>query len=434
MSSAETRLRIAVHNMGCRLNRVEADVIAASFEEAGCLLTDEHDADVIVINTCAVTGEAEAKCRKTIRHAAQLPHHPLVLATGCIATLCADELEALGERVHVEADKRRVTQRVFHELGVDSSQHSASLSRRRPTPTGRLRPGIKIQDGCDNRCTYCIVWKARGRARSFDPNQVISEVNAAVTRGAHEVVLSGINLGSYRWQPSLHGDHMIEEMRQRAVLRLPDLLKMLLDTTAIERIRLSSIEPPDVNEQLIEIMASSCGRIAPYLHVCLQSGCDRTLARMGRLYRRELYRDVVSKARSALPTLAVGCDLIVGFPGESDADFEESLAFCREMNFAKMHIFRYSPRPGTPASSLSNQVPASLKAARSQRMRSMADDMRKHCASMCLGREERVLVQSPGRAITEGLFDVLVDPQLPVNSMHTVRPHTILDDATLTAR
>ncbi len=189
-------------------------------------------------------------------------------------------------------------------------------------------------------------------------------------------------------------------MRQRAVLRLPDLLKMLLDTTAIERIRLSSIEPPDVTEQRIEIMASSCGRIAPYLHVCLQSGCDRTLARMGRLYRRELYRDVVSKARSALPTLAVGCDLIVGFPGESDADFEESLAFCREMNFAKMHIFRYSPRPGTPAASLSNQVPAPLKAARSQRLRSMADDMRKRCASMCIGREERVLVQSPGRAIT----------------------------------
>ena len=195
--------RAALVNLGCRVNRVELDSMATRLESAGFVLTGESDADYIVINTCAVTGEAEAKTRKAIRHAAARPQGPLVVATGCVASLFADELAALSPNVCVVANKREVADfviahaeanaKVLGEAEVSAPIHASV------TPTGRTRPGVQVQDGCDNRCTYCIIWKARGKARSFDPDGIAREVRAAMGRGAHEVVLTGINLGDYRW-------------------------------------------------------------------------------------------------------------------------------------------------------------------------------------------------------------------------------------------
>ena len=263
--------------------------MALELERAGASLVPEREADVIIVNTCAVTGEAEAKTRKAVRRAASLPGQPLVIATGCVANLFADEISALAPNVSVERDKAAVAALAASALGLEQGG-DAPIPCDAPTPTGRTRPGIKIQDGCDNRCTYCIVWRARGAARSMPPEEVLAAVRAAQERGAHEVVLTGINLGSYR-APSEGGDE----------LALPGLLDLLLTKTDVERIRLSSIEPPDVTGELCRTMATAGERVAPFLHVCLQSGCDETLRRMARVYRTDAFRRVVETAREHLP-------------------------------------------------------------------------------------------------------------------------------------
>nr|WP_239471183.1 MiaB/RimO family radical SAM methylthiotransferase [Olsenella uli] len=408
-------------NLGCRVNRVELDRMALDLEAAGATLVGERDADVVIVNTCAVTGEAEAKTRKAVRRAASLPGAPLVIATGCVANLFADELAALAPNVRVEKDKGAVAELAVRALGLagDAAERPAAQT---PTPTGRTRPGIMIQDGCDNRCTYCIVWRARGAARSLAPEKVLASVLAAQGRGANEVVLTGINLGSYRAAD--------ESGRE---LGLPALLDLVLSRTSVGRIRLSSIEPPDVTPELCSVMAAAGDRVAPFLHVCLQSGCDDTLRRMARVYRTADFRRVVETARERLPHLALGTDLIVGFPGESDDDFERSLAFCREMRFAKMHVFRYSRRPGTPAATMAGQVDPHVMAARGERARALADELRLAEARRLVGGRDLVVVQSPGRGVTGGLFDVLLDSSVPVDSLVPVRLTGARDDATLTA-
>ena len=293
----------------------------------------------------------------------------------------------------------------------------------RTTPTGRTRPGIKIQDGCDNRCTFCIVWKARGRSRSVPVERVLADVRAAQQRGAHEVVLTGINLGNY------HGS------REGATTQsLPELLQTILGETDVERIRLSSIEPPEVTDELLATMAAAGERIAPFLHICLQSGCDRSLREMGRLYDSAFFADVVRRTREAVPDMLLGTDLIVGFPGETDEDFAQSLAFCERMAFSRMHVFRYSKRPGTEAAERSDQVHPEVIARRSDAMIELAERMRLEQARARVGQEELVVVQDRGRGVSGGLFDVVLDERHPIDSIVRVRVTGVLGDATLDAR
>mgnify|MGYP002516857153 CR=1 FL=1 len=417
------RRTAALVNLGCRVNRVELDAMACDLEAAGFELVGEDEASYIVINTCAVTGEAEAKTRKAIRHAALRPQSPVVVATGCVASLFADELAALAPNVRVVADKRRVASAIVSDAEVNhlSIMLGCQEDNGKVTPTGRTRPGVQVQDGCDNRCTYCIIWKARGKARSFSPDEALSGVRAAMSRGAKEVVLTGINLGDYRWSDG------------RDELRLPGLLELLLRETEVDRLRISSIEPPDVNADLVDAMAKAGERVAPFLHMCLQSGCDRTLERMHRVYRTDLFRANVQAARAALPHLSLGTDLIVGFPGETDEDFEESLAFCKEMRFSRMHVFRYSRRPGTPAAEYSDQVDPQVMAERAARARKLARELRHEEAARLVGTEGLVVVQYPGRGVDGGLFDVQVDPGVPVDSFIRVRHTGVRDDGTLVA-
>lgn len=419
------RARVALLNLGCRVNRVECDLMANRLERAGCELTDAEDADVVIVNTCAVTGEAQTKTRKAVRRAARLPQAPVVIATGCVASLFADELRQLGDAVLVEPNKAAVPEVALRELGLGDAQvGDAGILAVSPTPTGRTRPGIKVQDGCDNRCSFCIVWKARGPSRSVASEQVLDAVREACARNAREVVLTGINLGSYR-APA--GDALGEGAN------LARLLTHILEQTGIERVRLSSIEPPDVTDELLEVMAGSGGRVAPFLHICLQSGCDATLARMRRVYDTALYQARVEAARSRMPRIALGCDVIVGFPGETDEEFAESIEFCRRMGFARMHVFRYSRRPGTPAATAHGQVDAPVSAARAQAMRQLARQMRERNMEALVGAKERVLVQSPGRAVSEGLFDVAVDPALQVGELALVRYAGVRDGYLLAA-
>ena len=390
--------RVAFVNLGCRVNRVELDAIARELAGYGAEVADEQIADAIVVNTCAVTGEAEAKARKAVRHAASLPGGPVVVATGCVASLFAGELEALAENVAVEPNKSEVAALVASKLGLAKGLEAPGASRAEApghavTPTGRMRPGLKIQDGCDNRCTYCIVWKARGAARSTSPTDVLAGVKALVADGAKEVVLTGIDLGRYECEG----------------LGLAGLLERILSETSVGRVRLSSIEPAGVTDELLRVMAASNGRVAPFLHIPLQSGCDATLARMGRPYTSAEYLEVVQRARKALPGVAIACDLIVGFPQETDEEFAESIATCERCGFAKMHVFRYSRRPGTPAASMEGQVVPEAAAQRSRAMRELASRLRSDFVASLVGTEQLVLVERGSRGVTGGLVEVLVD-------------------------
>lgn len=420
-------MRVALSNLGCRVNRAELDAMALSLQREGVRIVGQREADAVIVNSCAVTGEAQAKTRKAVRHAARLPQHPIVVATGCVATLCADELACLGDNVIVEVDKGRVPQVVMRALS--STAAGPPSDAREPqgiapgvTPTGRARPGIKVQDGCDNRCTYCIVWRARGPARSVAPEDVLADVRAAQERGLHEVVLTGINLGAYRFE---------RDGRRQG---LPGLLRLILAETDVGRVRLSSIEPPDVTDELLDAMRSAGERVAPFLHVCLQSGCDRTLHGMGRAYDTERYAAIVSSAREALPDVALGTDLIVGFPGETDEDFARSLSFCQQMAFARMHVFRYSRRPGTPAASRTDQVDPAVASERGAAMLLAAAEMRREQALTRLGRDELAIVQGTGLGVTGGLFDVLLDDRLAPGSLVRARVRDVRADGTLDAR
>lgn len=445
-------LRVSLHNLGCRVNRVELDSIALELVKAGCELVGEHEAQLIVINTCAVTGEAEAKARKAVRHAATLEQKPKVVATGCVASLFADELKGLGSNVYVEPIKSNIAHRVL-ELGsqavlgngsefTDSgtalgervnlfdrglmpeakncaapSNNVSEPSSYAVTPTGRMRPGIKIQDGCDNRCTYCIVWKARGKAQSVDVASIIDGINSLIENGAQEVVLTGIDLGRYQYEG----------------LGLSDLLRTILSETTIGRVRLSSIEPAGVTPELLQLMASSRGRIAPFLHIPLQSGCDETLGRMNRPYSVEQYRRVIDMARSCVSDIAIACDLIVGFPGETEAEFAQSLATCQEIGFANMHVFRYSKRPGTPAATMPDQVPAALSAERSKLMRDCAQLSRRSYVASLVGKEQLVLVEGNKLGVTGGLVECLVD-EGQAGKLLYMTPHNISREGLLDMR
>lgn len=400
-----TTPRLAFVNLGCRVNRVELDDMAYTAERLGAQIVPAEEADLVVINTCAVTGEAEAKTRKAIRKHAALPQSPLVLATGCVAALFSNELTQLGEHVLVEIDKRHVPLRAMQELGfvvdtrnlVPKEQLQSIL-----TPTGRTRPGIKIQDGCDHRCTFCIVWKARGPGRSLPYKQVVERVQEQYDQGVKEVVLTGINLGCY------HTHYNNKDCD------IATLLENLLKDTDISRIRLSSIEPQDVSGHLLDVIAHSSGRIASYLHIPLQSGCDATLRRMGRAYTLDDYMATIQLAKKMLPSLSLGCDLIVGFPGETDEEFAQSMQTCKEAFFAKMHIFRYSKRPGTPAAQAPNQVDPQVMNERAKQARELAIYMRQASAASLAGKTDYVVIQGRNRGVSSGLFDV----QLNSHNLH----------------
>lgn len=365
-------LRVSFRTLGCKVNRTEAEAVAADLMGRGVSVVDEDAAEVVIVTTCTVTAEADHKARKAVRHALRAPNSPAVVVTGCLAVLDADGLRALGERVIVEADREAVAVRVAEILGAPAFVGA------RVTRTGsefRTRVMVKVEDGCDAFCAYCIVPHARGLPRATPLAAVIAEVGALKAAGTAEVVLTGINIGRYDWEG----------------LRLPELIGAVA-STGIARIRLSSIEPEDVDGRLLAVAAATPA-FCEHLHVPLQSGCDRTLAEMGRRYDTAGYAAVIGRVRAALPRAATTTDVLVGFPGETDADFEHSLAFVEEMGFAKLHVFRYSRRAGTPAAARGDQVPPAVVAERARRMRELGQRLRVLFLDSCAGEGAEVLVE-----------------------------------------
>lgn len=378
-------------NLGCKVNRVESDVFLSRLAALGGRPVSQDEAQVVVVNTCTVTGEADKKARKAIHRALREPLAPWVVVTGCGAAIHPDELAALGERVVLEPDRCRVPALAAELLGLDSQRAADVPAQVRAGEGYPTRMGVKVQDGCDNACTYCIVHVARGKAKSRPADQVVAEVAAAGAAGVREVVLTGINLGRYDDEG----------------LSLAGLLGQVLARTAISRVRLSSVEPPEVTDELLDAMAAGGQRVARHLHVPLQSGCQRTLAEMGRKGTAEEYARMVERARRTVPGIALTTDVIAGFPGETEEDFAECLSFCERQRFSKMHVFRYSRREGTPAAARTDQVPAPVAADRADRLRRLSDRMRAKDAQGRVGSVELVVFEQVGEG-TSGSYHRVV--------------------------
>lgn len=384
-------MRFIIVNLGCKVNRVESDAFAAALMARGGVPAAEEEAELVVVNTCTVTGEAEKKTRKAVRHALRANPTARVVVTGCAAALDADAFSSMDPRVEVVPKG---------ELAA-AAPNDAAL---RAGEGFRTRAGVKVQDGCDNACTYCIVHVARGRATSRPADDVVRECASYARAGAREIVLTGINLGSY-----CDGGR-----RDPSAIRLAALLRRLLDETADlhapgeapARFRVSSIEPRDVDDALIDLLASADGRVCRHLHLPLQAGSSKVLREMARPYDAERFVALVERLYRRIPQLALSTDIIAGFPGETDAEFQETLDVARACRFAKIHAFPYSPRIGTPAAERADQVPPAFKEARAAMLRALGDELRASERARRAGTVELALVEEGGVAMTESYFEV----------------------------
>ncbi len=350
--------RVALLTLGCKLNQAESEAIARDLAAAGCEVIDTAaPADAFIINTCAVTHIAGRKSRHLVRLARRLSPAARIAVTGCYAESDAALLRGLGaDLVLGNDDKTALAARLLsnglgHPDSLDAIPSSAAPSRL------RTRSFVKIQEGCNDVCAFCIVPQTRGRERSVARADVLSAVQEREAEGYQEVVLTGTQLGVY--------GHDIE-----GEVGLVGLVDCLLQKTSLPRLRLSSLQPADITPDLLRLWQDP--RLCRHFHIALQSGSDDVLARMRRRYTTDEFRRAVAAIREALPDAAITTDVLVGFPGETDAQFEETYGFCREMEFAALHVFPYSRRPGTLAARLPDQVPEAIKRARVQRMLELA--------------------------------------------------------------
>lgn len=378
-------MKFSLVNLGCKVNRVEADTIGAALLAAGWERADSG-ADVAIVNTCTVTAEADRKTRKEVNRAVARNPQACVMVTGCAATIEPEVYEALSPRVRVVA-KNAVVQECFALAGASYEHAPAVLRVGEAFPT---RVGIKVQDGCNNACTFCIVHVARGKATSLPLAQCISEVKRYAAAGVREVVLTGIDLGAY-CDGGAHLSDLVRSIRKAA----PEL-----------RLRISSIEPHTIDDDFIALLVSEDGMVCRHLHMPLQSGSSKVLHDMARHYNAEGYLRIVEKLRAAVPELSLSTDVIVGFPGEADEDFQQTIDLAQACGFSKMHLFRYSKRAGTPAALRHDQVEPACKTARMERLAALAEALRRADAKRREGTQELVLVESLARGMSESYYEV----------------------------
>jgi len=372
-------MRVRLESIGCRLNIGEVDAMARDLAAAGHRVVGPGEkADLCILNTCTVTSIASRKSRQLIRQLRRGNPKSKVIVTGCEAEIAPHEVRAAGVDLVVgNTDKDRLLE--LAEAGGMLDTPCVDPDAQvlfEPGDTTKTRAFLKVQDGCDNRCTYCVITVARGAGRSVPVNTVLNEVRDLRQLGYREVVLSGVHLGSY--------GHDLGDRRG-----LQYLVERVLAETDVERLRLSSLEPWDLDAKFFE--AFSNPRLLPHLHLPLQSGCDETLKRMVRRTSRAEFSALVADARRAVSEIAISSDIIVGFPGETDEEFEQSVDLVEELAFSRLHIFRYSRREGTPAAKMFAQVPGPVVRERSRRMHQLAADLEHRFNSKLVGRTADVL-------------------------------------------
>lgn len=371
-------MKVYLDTIGCRLNQAEIESMARQFRRAGHEISASAEgADLAVVNTCAVTAQAASDSRQKVRQLARLGAGEVVV-TGCWATLAPAEAGALPNVVRVVPNLRKDAL-VPDLLGVPAERFDLEPLARAPLPGlhRRTRAFIKVQDGCDNRCTFCVTTVARGAGRSHPLERIIAEVQLALAGGTKEIVLTGVHLGS--WGQDFGG-------------HLRQLVAAILRETDVPRLRLSSLEPWDLDVEFFTLWADR--RLCRHLHLPLQSGCAATLRRMARKTTPESFRALVAAARSIMPEVGLTTDVIAGFPGESQAEFCESLEFVREMGFAAGHAFTYSPRPGTAAARMSGQVRPQVRKERNAAFRAVFEESGRAYRGKFIGRTLPVLWES----------------------------------------
>lgn len=424
-----------VENFGCRATQADGAAIERQLAEKGLVRSDDPNAaQVVVLNTCTVTASADQDARASIRRIHRQNPEARILVTGCYAQRAPDEIAALpgvslvvgNSHKHQLAEIALPAANAFVPLAAIADPHGA------PAMVGdifahtellaapvfdsdneKTRPNLKVQDGCNNRCSFCIIPFVRGRSRSLKMDEVVANVNRLVANGYREIVLSGINLG--RW-----GRDFGSETRYR----FADLLREILERTSIAKLRISSVEPMDWSDDLIALVASS-DRICRHAHVPLQSGSDRILRKMHRKYRPWHYEDRIAKIRAAMPTAAIGADVMVGFPGETEEDFEQTRAFIERLPFTYLHVFTYSSRPGTPSSEMSEQVPVHIARERNRVLRELVAQKKLEFQQQFVGNSLEAITlthQQNGRteALTDNYQKLWIEGALAPNQSVTV--------------
>lgn len=437
-----------MENFGCRATQADGAAIERQLLEHGLLpAAGALQAEVVVLNTCTVTASADQDARSTIRRIHRENPAAQILVTGCYAQRAPEELSVLpGVRLVVgNSHKHELAThvaRLSQVTGFVPLSHLAEASHAQVVVGDifahtelmaapvfdageansfiKTRPNLKVQDGCNNRCSFCIIPSVRGRSRSLTLENVLHEVNSLVQNGYREIVLSGINLG--RWGRDLGPRHSFAT-----------LLRMILERTAIQKLRISSVEPMDWSDEVIELVATS-PRIAKHAHVPLQSGSDRVLRRMHRKYRPWHYADRIAKIRRAMPDAAIGADVMTGFPGESDDDFEQTRAFIEQLPFTYLHVFTYSSRPGTPSAAMADQVPIPIARERNRILRELAAAKKQRFMRSLVGRKlEAITLTRAAGEYTEALSDnylkLLIAGQHNANQILPVKIVGVQSDA-----
>ena len=379
-------MKVYLDTIGCRLNQSEIEIMARQFRAAGHkIVASADEADMAVVNTCTVTSQAVADSRGTIRRIARAGVDEII-ATGCWATLQPEKAASLPNVLRVVNNTQKEAL-VPEILNLPAETFDLEPIVREPLPglRQRTRAFIKVQDGCDNHCTFCITTVARGEGRSRPLADVIADVQSALDGGTKEVVLTGVHLGSWGQELESH---------------IRDLVKAILKHTDTPRLRLSSLEPWDLDADFFQLWEDE--RLCQHLHLPLQSGCDATLRRMARKTTAASYRDLVAAARQVMPDAALTTDVIAGFPGETDDEFAESLEFIREMHFAGGHAFTYSPRPGTAAMRLAGQIRPEVRKERNAILRDVFEDGAKAYRQKFIGQKMSVLWESTTQLSGQG--------------------------------
>ena len=420
---------VAFNTHGCKLNYSETSALARLFESSGYLpVKFEEEADIYVLNTCSVTEQADRECKKIVRQALRRQPDAFVVVTGCYAQLKPQEIADIpgvdlvlgaGEKFRIldyvdELSKAQGKGMVYAGEVRDVNTFNASFSF-----GDRTRSFLKVQDGCDYKCSFCTIPQARGASRSDTVESVLKNARDIAAKGVREIVLTGVNLGDFG-----NGTEVIEGVKPRKEALFADLVQALEQVEDIARFRISSIEPNLLTDEIIRFVAES-QRFMPHFHVPLQSGNDKQLREMRRRYRRELYAERVSSIKQLMPHACIGCDVIVGFPGETEADFMESYQFLQNLDISYLHVFTYSERANTPAADMQGAVPIEERRRRNQALRGLSEMKRRTFYAEHANSLRPVLFeQHKATGLMTGFTDNYVKVEMPFDAarLNTIAP------------
>ena len=403
--------KVAFYTLGCKVNQYETEAMLELLEKEGYEKAETEDyADVYVINTCTVTHMSDRKSRQYIRRMKKKNPDAIIAVVGCYSQVSPEEILSIDEvnLVMGTNDRKKIVEEVKK---IDASRKVSTVDDIMKVKAfeeieinktnGKTRAFMKIQDGCDRYCSYCIIPYARGRVRSRDLESIVKEVENLASNGYKEVVLTGIHVASYG-----------KDIKDSDI-KLLDVIKQINDIEGIERIRLSSVEPILFTDEFVEAV-STMDKVCPHYHLSLQSGCDETLKRMKRRYTTEEYKAIVDRLRAAIPNVSITTDVIVGFPGETNEEFDKTYEFLKDIELTHMHVFKYSPRKGTPAATMENQVDPSTKHDRSEKLLQLNEENFNKFGQKMLDKEFNVLFEqkvgdNKYEGLTENYVKVIVE-------------------------